>query len=52
MIEQDNLQDSVLNPENTSNEDHNIISVRPKKLDEYIGQAEVKSQMSLFIRGC
>jgi Holliday junction DNA helicase RuvB len=50
MIEQDNLQDSVLNPENTSNEDHNIISVRPKKLDEYIGQAEVKSQMSLFVK--
>jgi Holliday junction DNA helicase RuvB len=45
MIEQDNL----LSTENTSNEDSVNISVRPKILDDYIGQAEVKSQMSLFI---
>lgn len=46
MIEQDNL----LSGEKQNNEELKITSVRPKVLDEYIGQAEVKSQMALFIK--
>lgn len=45
MIEEDNL----LGPEKQSNEEITITSVRPKTLKEYIGQPNVKAQMSLFI---
>lgn len=45
MIEEDRL----LSGENQANEDIKIKSVRPKFFAEYIGQDDVKSQMSLFI---
>lgn len=46
MIEEDRL----LSGKNQDNEDTKIKSVRPKFFSEYIGQADVKSQMSLFIK--
>ena len=46
MIEEDNL----LSSNNIAEEDKKIISVRPKVLEEYIGQSDVKKQMSLFIK--
>ncbi len=45
MIEEDRL----IGGENQSNEDLKISSVRPTSFNEYIGQDDVKLQMSLFI---
>ncbi len=45
MIEEDRL----ISGENQSNEDLKISSVRPTSFREYIGQEDVKHQMSLFI---
>ena len=45
MIEEDRL----IGGENQSNEDLRAASVRPNSFADYIGQEDVKSQMSLFI---
>ncbi|MBT5500109.1 MAG: Holliday junction branch migration DNA helicase RuvB [Thiotrichales bacterium] len=45
MIEEDRL----IGGENQSNEDLKITSVRPNSFADFIGQEDVKSQMSLFI---
>ena len=45
MIEEDRL----IGGENQSNEDLKAASVRPNSFTDYIGQEDVKSQMSLFI---
>jgi len=42
-------EDSLLGGENQSNEDVMISSVRPSSFEDFIGQADVKSQMALFI---
>ena len=42
-------EDSLVSSEDQGNEDIVIASVRPDSLSEYIGQDDVKSQMSLFI---
>ena len=42
-------EDSLVSAENQGNEAIIMTSVRPKLLNEYIGQKDVKSQMSLFI---
>jgi Holliday junction DNA helicase RuvB len=43
-------EDSLVSAENQENEAIIMTSVRPKLLSEYIGQKDVKSQMSLFIK--
>ncbi len=43
-------QDSLIGGAQQDNEDVIMTSVRPDSLSEYIGQADVKSQMSLFIQ--
>jgi Holliday junction DNA helicase RuvB len=45
MIETDNLLSTT-----DKSEDREFISVRPQKLDEYIGQESIKEQISLFIQ--
>ena len=45
MIEEDRL----IGGENQSNEDLKAASVRPNSFEDYIGQEDVKSQMTLFI---
>jgi len=42
-------EDSLVGGENQSNEDFMISSVRPTSFEDFIGQDDVKSQMSLFI---
>ncbi|SMN11791.1 Holliday junction DNA helicase RuvB [uncultured Candidatus Thioglobus sp.] len=42
-------EDSLVTGQNQGNEDIVMTSVRPSLLSEYIGQKDVKSQMSLFI---
>ncbi len=42
-------QDSLVEGKDQGNEDIIMTSVRPDSLSEYIGQKDVKSQMSLFI---
>ena len=46
MIEEDRL----IGGENQSNEDLKAASVRPNSFTDYIGQEDVKSQMTLFIK--
>ena len=46
MIEEDRL----IGGENQSNEDLKAASVRPNSFEDYIGQEDVKSQMTLFIK--
>ncbi len=43
-------EDSLLSTQDQGGEDVIMTSVRPDSLDEYIGQDDVKSQMSLFIQ--
>jgi Holliday junction DNA helicase RuvB len=42
-------EDSLVSAESQENETIIMTSVRPKLLNEYIGQKDVKSQMALFI---
>jgi len=43
-------EDSLVGGENQNNEDLKVTSVRPNSFSDYIGQEDVKSQMSLFIQ--
>ena len=43
-------EDSLVGGESQNNEDFKVASVRPNTFDEYIGQEDIKSQMSLFIQ--
>ena len=43
-------EDSLVGGESQNNEDLKVASVRPNTFDEYIGQEDIKSQMSLFIQ--
>jgi Holliday junction DNA helicase RuvB len=43
-------EDSLVGGENQNNEDLKVTSVRPESFEEFIGQEDVKFQMSLFIQ--
>ena len=43
-------EDSLVGGENQNNEDLKVTSVRPNSFADYIGQEDVKSQMTLFIQ--
>ena len=43
-------EDSLVGGESQNNEDLKVTSVRPSSFADYIGQKDVKSQMSLFIQ--
>ena len=43
-------EDSLVGGESQNNEDLKVASVRLNTFDEYIGQEDIKSQMSLFIQ--
>jgi Holliday junction DNA helicase RuvB len=43
-------EDSLVGGDNQNNEDLKVTSVRPNSFADYIGQEDVKSQMSLFIQ--
>ena len=43
-------EDRLIGGENQSNEDFKAASVRPNSFSDYIGQEDVKSQMTLFIK--
>ena len=43
-------EDRLIGGENQSNEDLKAASVRPNSFSDYIGQEDVKSQMTLFIK--
>ncbi len=43
-------EDSLVSAESQAHEERLMTSVRPSSFDEYIGQEDVKSQMSLFIQ--
>jgi len=43
-------EDSLVGGESQNNEDLKVTSVRPSSFTDYIGQEDVKSQMSLFIQ--
>ena len=43
-------EDTLVGGENQNNEDLKVTSVRPNSFADYIGQEDVKSQMSLFIQ--
>ncbi len=44
-----NLEDNILNPNLIDEEDYQEVSLRPKKLSEYIGQDKVKESMKVYI---
>ena len=44
------VEDRLIGGENQSNEDLKAASVRPNSFADYIGQEDVKSQMTLFIK--
>lgn len=44
-----NLEDSILDPNVKDEEEFSEISLRPKKLSEYIGQTKVKENMKVYI---
>jgi len=43
-------EDSLVGGENQNNEDLKVSSVRPESFEEFIGQEDIKFQMSLFIQ--
>lgn len=43
-------EDRVITPEQIEDEDAFEANIRPRRLDEYIGQAQVKENMKVFIR--
>ena len=43
------LEDNILNPNLIDEEDYQEVSLRPKKLSEYIGQNKVKESMKVYI---
>jgi len=40
----------IVNPEQTNDEAAFEANIRPRRLDEYVGQARVKENLSVFIR--
>ena len=45
------MEDNILNPNLIDEEDYQEVSLRPKKLNEYIGQNKVKESMSINLFG-
>lgn len=43
------MEDNILNPNLIDEEDYQEVSLRPKKLNEYIGQNKVKESMRVYI---
>jgi Holliday junction DNA helicase RuvB len=43
------MEDNILDPNLIDEEDYQEVSLRPKKLNEYIGQSKVKENMSIYI---
>lgn len=43
------MEDNILNPNLIDEEDYQEVSLRPKKLSEYIGQNKVKESMRVYI---
>ncbi|MGN1319764.1 MAG: Holliday junction branch migration DNA helicase RuvB [Acutalibacteraceae bacterium] len=51
MIEQEmDFENRIVSPEYTASEDDAELSLRPKTLDEYIGQDKVKDNLSIYIK--
>lgn len=51
MIEQEmDFENRIVTPEYTSNDVDNEISLRPKTLDEYVGQDKVKDNLKIYIK--
>ena len=44
-----NFEDNILDPNVKDEEEISEISLRPKKLSEYIGQTKVKENMKVYI---
>ncbi len=43
------MEENILNPNLIEDEDYSEVSLRPKKLSEYIGQTKVKESMKIYI---
>ena len=43
------MEENILNPNLIDEEDYSEVSLRPKKLSEYIGQTKVKESMRVYI---
>jgi len=50
MIEEMDFENRIVSPEYTYTEDDTEISLRPKTLDDYIGQTKVKDALSVYIK--
>lgn len=51
MIEQElDFENRIVSPEYTASEDDTELSLRPKTLDDYIGQDKVKDNLSIYIK--
>lgn len=51
MIEQEmDFENRIVSPEYTPTEDDTELSLRPKSLDDYIGQDKVKDNLSIYIK--
>ncbi len=50
MIQEMDFENRIVSPEYCSNDDDAEISLRPKSLDEYIGQDKVKDNLSIYIK--
>ncbi len=50
MIEEMDFENRIVSPEYSHTEDDTEISLRPKTLDEYIGQDKAKENLSIYIK--
>lgn len=51
MIEQEmDFENRIVSPEYTANDDDTELSLRPKTLDDYIGQDKAKDNLSIYIK--
>ena len=44
------MQEKILSPERTEKEKVSDLQIRPKTFDEFVGQAELKKQLQIFIK--
>lgn len=44
------MQEKILSPERTEKEKISDLQIRPKTFDEFVGQAELKKQLQIFIK--
>ena len=50
MIQETDFENRIVSPEYCGNDDDAEITLRPKSLDEYIGQDKVKDNLSIYIK--